>query len=254
MIGVDLRFALVWWHGAKFIDCLVHHHLAIGWKLAYLPEDLASFLFLLAGQVLPRLHAIQHAQLFVRREAREMLEPLQQELLPGWRQTPECGIILQGTFLFVGRQVFVATQPVAGMPALEWGFFGWPGNLGARCWRRLRFRLSGVRVVLGTTGEGNYQCDRQSGAGQILRYVLSLSHGTLNARWYFRCDQFEPNVRFLRIRSYILLQIQIVQQLEIGIQVVILIQGLQVADCTAWRVHEVCLHVGLNDPMIAREE
>ncbi len=86
-----------------------------GGKLPHLAKNLPRLLFLRGRQVLPGLHAVQHALLLLWRQAGEMLQPLPQQLLPRRRQTPKPRIILQGAFLFGWRQVFVAPQPVPRM-------------------------------------------------------------------------------------------------------------------------------------------
>jgi hypothetical protein len=68
--------------------------------LSHLAEDLARLLLLITSQMFPSLHAIEHAQLLLRRKVREMLESLSKLLLPFRRQTMECGIVLQGALLF----------------------------------------------------------------------------------------------------------------------------------------------------------
>lgn len=75
-VGVDDLFPLVRRHSPQVIDGLVHHASTIGRKLLHLAEDLSRLLLLFRSQVLPCLHAVQHAQLLLRRKTREMLKPL----------------------------------------------------------------------------------------------------------------------------------------------------------------------------------
>ena len=73
----------------------------------HLLVNLTRLLFLLGSQMLPNLHTVQHALLLLRGQGRKMLQPLPEQLLLIGRQTAECRIALQGTFLLPRRYVLV---------------------------------------------------------------------------------------------------------------------------------------------------
>ena len=114
-VGVDDGLALVGRHRPKIAHSSGHHALTIGRELPHLAEDLPSLLFLLGGEMFPGLHAVQHAQLLLRREIGKVLQSLAQPVLSLRRQAAERGIVLQCAFLFFRRQIFVPTKPVAGV-------------------------------------------------------------------------------------------------------------------------------------------
>ena len=195
--------------------------------------------------MLPGVHAIEHAQLLLRRKVGEVLQPLpQQVLLPGW-QPAKCGIILQRPFLLGRRHVFILAEPVTSMSLrLLRGMLlrtirvllrGWIMRLLRRgmrlwCWSALRrgsmLRWGRGRVMLKSSCSrqaGDRNRGRQGDRHQASRYVPPHLH------------VFSPLapllhrlVGILRIRNNILLQIEIVEKLKIGIDIVIFLQRLQI--------------------------
>lgn len=67
-VGVDDLFALLWRHRPQILHSGTHHPLAVRRKLAELTVELPRLVFLLGRQVLPSLHAVEHAQLLLRRQ------------------------------------------------------------------------------------------------------------------------------------------------------------------------------------------
>ncbi len=80
-----------------------------------------AWCFLRRGQVFPGFHALQDAVLLLRRQAAETPQAFPQNLLPQRRKAAEQGIVFEGFLLLVGRQVFVAAQPLSGVIALQPG-------------------------------------------------------------------------------------------------------------------------------------
>ena len=161
-----------------------------------------------------------------------MLQSLAQLLLLSGRQTPEAGIILQFAFLFSGRQIFVAPQPVAGMAlrcrasrrALPLDLRHPPRwRMLSLRWRVIRGSLSldlgRTKTILRQTGDRRRQGYHQTGERQPSRPVLSPPHGP-HPLFHFALLQI---LDLLLIRVHILLHIEIIQQLEIRIHVVILV-------------------------------
>ena len=112
-IGVYDCLALIGRHRTQVLNRGSQHALPVGWQLLHLLENLLRLLFLLGGQVLPSIHAVEHAQLLLRGQTGKVLESLSQLLLPFRWKTMECRVILERSFLFIGWQIFVATQPIA---------------------------------------------------------------------------------------------------------------------------------------------
>ena len=86
--------------------------------MLHLLENLLRPLFLLGCQVLPGIHAVEHAQLLLRGQTGKVLESLSQLLLPLRRKTAKCRVIVERAFLFIAGQIFVATQPIADVALL----------------------------------------------------------------------------------------------------------------------------------------
>ena len=63
-------------------------------------KDLPCLLFLLGRKMLPRLHAVEHAQLLLRRQVGKMLQALPKLLLSFRGQAAEGGIVLEFALLF----------------------------------------------------------------------------------------------------------------------------------------------------------
>ena len=133
-------------------------------------EELSCLLLLGGGQVLPGFHAIQNAQLLLRRKGRKMLQSLAQLLLPLGGQAAEFGIVLQRALLLIGRQICVSPQPIPGVTArlrrirLRTGYFS------VRCGRRRGLMLLCERC------SGNRERNRQARHPQIRRFVISPFH------------------------------------------------------------------------------
>ena len=65
--------------------------------------------------MLPGFHPAQDAFLLLRGQAGEVLQALQQLLLPRWRKFLKVRIFLKRLALLVGGQILVPAQPVTGM-------------------------------------------------------------------------------------------------------------------------------------------
>jgi len=117
-IRVDDLLALIGGHRTQVIDCFVDQPAPIWGQLLHFFENLTSLLLLLGSQMLPGLHAIQHPKLLLRRQAGETLQAIAKYLLTARGKVAKGRVILQGLLLLVRRQVFVLTQPVAGVPLL----------------------------------------------------------------------------------------------------------------------------------------
>ena len=84
----------------------------VGRQALHLAINLSRLLFLFRGQMFPGLHAVEHAQLLLRRQSGEMLQALPKNLLLFRGQTVKCRIILKFALLFRRGQVFIAPEPV----------------------------------------------------------------------------------------------------------------------------------------------
>ncbi len=67
-VGIDHLLALGRRHSPQVADRCTDHAPPIRWELLHLPENLSCLLFLIGSQMLPGLHAIQHALLLLRRQ------------------------------------------------------------------------------------------------------------------------------------------------------------------------------------------
>jgi hypothetical protein len=155
-----------------------------------------------------------------------MLQTLPELLLLRWRQPPELGIVLQHTFLFVGRHIFVTTQPVARVSrALRRS-----RRLLLTSWLVLRDWASGsgllVSIFLCHAGRGKGKHRRNNGQCQAFRQI---------PRMFQVSRLLFPRISFLFVFSLILasrrllptrasricrdfvLHRQLIKQLEIGI-------------------------------------
>ena len=118
LLGVNELVALFSRQVAHAADRPVDGLAAIGRQLPELLKDLARMLFLILSQVLPGFHAVEHPLLLLRWQAGEMLQPvLQSHLLLRWKP-PELRIAFERAALLRGRQIFVAAEPVSGVPGL----------------------------------------------------------------------------------------------------------------------------------------
>ena len=142
--------------------------------------------------MLPGFHAVQHAQLLLWRQIREMLQALPQLLLSFRGQAAECRILLQFALLFLWWQIFIAPQPVPGVASrlranlllagrllarwllswclrpwclLPWGLIGGGG-----------MPLLGREASLRQAGRWSSYCQSQCGAGQPSRPIVPPSH------------------------------------------------------------------------------
>jgi hypothetical protein len=71
--------------------------------LAELLKDLSRLLLLAGREVLPGFHAVEHAILLLRWQARKMLQAVLQLLLLSGGQLAELGITLKSPALLLGR-------------------------------------------------------------------------------------------------------------------------------------------------------
>jgi hypothetical protein len=115
---VDDAVALIGRHGTQVAHGRADHALPVGRQLLHPAEHIARFGFLAGSEVLPGLHAVQHALLLLRRKTGKVIEPLPQLLLPLGRQAAEAGIVLQHAFPVGGRKALIAAEPVPGMVLL----------------------------------------------------------------------------------------------------------------------------------------
>jgi hypothetical protein len=213
-VGVDDLLALPGRHRSQIAHRRGDHAPSVGRKLAELPENLARLLLLLGRQMLPRLHAVKHAQLLLGGQIGEMLQPLPQHLLPFRRKPPESGIVLESAFLLGRWQVFVPPQPIPRVAA------GLGIGLGSRLlWTcglvRRRCMSLGWSISLRDGRRRNGQPDRKHDRREPSRSWIRPPHCSRSAEC--AAQYTSPS----RIGYHILLQIQIVEQLEIGIHFVI---------------------------------
>ena len=118
LVRVDELVALFRRQVAHAADRPIDGLAAVGRQLPELLKDLARVLFLILSQVLPGLHAVEHAFLLLRRQAGKMLQSvLQPGLLLRWKP-PELRIVFERAALLRGRQIFIAAKPVSGVPGL----------------------------------------------------------------------------------------------------------------------------------------
>ena len=76
LLGVNELVALFSRQVAHAADRPIDSLAAIGRQLPELLKDLARVLLLILSQVFPRLHAVEHAFLLLRRQAGKMLQPV----------------------------------------------------------------------------------------------------------------------------------------------------------------------------------
>lgn len=175
-VGVDDLLALLGRHGTQISHRCAHHALAVRRKLTKLAVELARLILLLGSQMFPRLHSVQHLQLPLRRETREMLQSLPQQLLPLCRQTPERWITLQRAFLLFWWEILVPPEPVAGMALLLRMGLGRALHLCPRGLHRMPLLGLADLPSLGGAGEGNRQSNRQTGDRRQFRNVSPPRH------------------------------------------------------------------------------
>lgn len=158
--------------------------------------------------MLPSLHSLQNAVLLLRRQGAEALQPLAQPILPFCRQSSELGIAVECFLLVLGRDVLVLTQPVACVMLF--------------CWTVLTRSI--LFPAIGATARTLRCADRHTESQDQPSYQG-------NQRFVPRCHFFpstSPKAS-LRSCSHVGLNLQIIEHIEIGIQIVILIELLQIA-------------------------
>ena len=132
LVRVDELVALFRRQVAHAADRPIDGLAAVGRQLPELLKDLARVLFLILSQVLPGLHAVEHAFLLLRRQAGKMLQfVLQPGLLLRWKP-PELRIVFERAALLRGRQIFIAAKPVSGVPGLVLRAMRFIGAAGVR--------------------------------------------------------------------------------------------------------------------------
>src|SRR5260370_14351004 len=118
LVRVDELVALFRRQVAHAADRPIDGLAAVGRQLPELLKDLARVLFLILRQVLPGLHAVEHAFLLLRRQAGKMLQSvLQPGLLLRWKP-PELRIVFERAAGLSAVQIFIASKPVSGLPGL----------------------------------------------------------------------------------------------------------------------------------------
>jgi len=118
LVRVDELVALCGRHVAHAADRPIDGLAAVRRQLPELLKDLARMLLLILSEVLPGFHAVEHALLLLRRQAGKMLQPVLQPGLLLRRKPPELRIVFERAALLRGRQIFIAAQPVSGVPGL----------------------------------------------------------------------------------------------------------------------------------------
>jgi hypothetical protein len=102
---LDFPLARLRRHGAKRLYRAPHRLAAIRSQAIVLRGKVAEILPLVRGEMFPNFTAAQDLLLPLRRQAVEVLQPLNILLLALRRQTPELGIILQSPALLIERLV-----------------------------------------------------------------------------------------------------------------------------------------------------
>lgn len=174
-----------------------------------------------------------------------MLQPVLQLPLLLWRKSTKLRIALKSAPLLGGGEILVAAQPRAGVPRLVWrmGFISAIGGAIrggpirspsllkvvplAVCIFRLR-----VRAVL---REHRRQQQERCRTAQDLcpaQHALIRHHSQKILNWPL---QTRP-ARLLWICGYVVLHLQIVEHVKIGIQIIVAIESLQIAD-SGTRLH-----------------
>ena len=115
LIGVDELVALFRRQIAHPADGRVDGLAAVGRELLELPKQLTRAFFLIGGQVLPGLHAVEHALLLIGRQAGKTLQLLLQALLLLRGELAEFGVVLQFATLLFGGKIAILAKPVAGV-------------------------------------------------------------------------------------------------------------------------------------------
>ena len=118
LVRVDELVALFRCQVAHAADRPVDGLAAIGRQLPELLKNLARMLLLILSQVLPGFHAVEHAFLLLRRQVGKMLQPVLQPVLLLRRELPKLRIVFESAALLRGRQIFIAAEPVSGVPGL----------------------------------------------------------------------------------------------------------------------------------------
>ena len=138
LVGVDKLVSLCGRQAAHSTNRPVDGLAAIRRQLLELLKKLARLLLLIGSQVLPGLHAAEHALLLLRGHTGKMLQLVFQPPLLLGRKPPELGIVFEGAALLGRRQIFIAAEPVSGVSGLV---LRWTGFI----------RAAGVgTIVLGT--------------------------------------------------------------------------------------------------------
>jgi hypothetical protein len=118
LVGVNQLIALFRRKAAHLADSPIEGLAPVWRQLLEVLKDLLRPLLLVRSQVLPGLHAIEHALLLLGRQAGKMLQPLQQPGLLLRRKLSELRIVFEGAALLRGRQILIAAKPVSGVARL----------------------------------------------------------------------------------------------------------------------------------------
>jgi hypothetical protein len=216
--GVDEPIALVRRQATHAANRPVDGLAAIGRQLSELLEELTRLLLLIRSQVLPGFHPVEHAFLLLRRQAGEMLQPASQSRLLLRRKPAELGIVFERAALLRGRQILVAAEPVSGVAGLVLRRMGWIRAAGVGATFFLKVVPLPVRLRMRLLGRSERRRQQQKHC-QTAPNCRPSQHVWSPAR-----------SRILRIRDYVVLHLQIVKHVEIGVQFIVFLQRLQIAD------------------------
>ena len=245
LVRVDELVALFRRQVAHAADRPIDGLAAVGRQLPELLKDLARVLFLILSQVLPGLHAVEHAFLLLRRQAGKMLQSvLQPGLLLRWKP-PELRIVFERAALLRGRQIFIAAKPVSGVPGLVLRTMRFIGAAGVRGTFFLKpaplpIRMLGLRTRLlrrlrrQTLYLGERRRQQQKRC-QTARNVRPSQHALVPSSVAANGQPASHKRNFLarsgracpisaarensgsRIRGYVVLHLQFVEHIEIGV-------------------------------------
>ena len=243
LVRVNELVALFRRQVAHAADRLVDSLASIGRQLPELLKDLARMLFLILSQVLPGFHAVEHVFLLLRRKAGKMLQPVLQPGLLLRRKLSELRIVFERTALLGRRQIFIAAEPVSGVPRIVLRTMRFIGAARVRAtfvlkpvplpirtlglltrWRR---RLRRQTLYLGEQRrqqQKRHQTARNSFPTQhaLVPMPVSANFQLASHKWnFFARRDAASRVSTVdsgsRIRGYVVLHLQVVEHIEIGV-------------------------------------
>jgi hypothetical protein len=262
---VDELVTLFGWQVAHPADRPADSLAAVRRQLPELLKYLSRPLLLILRQVLPGFHAVEHPLLLLRWQIGKMLQPVLQSHLLLRRKPSELRIVFERAALLRGRQILIAAKPVSGVPGLVLRRMRFIGAAGVRAafflkpvplpirtlglLMRLLRRLRRPRLMP-SLGERQRQQQKHRQTARNLRpaqHALVPSSVSANLqlashkRNFLTCRDGACPVSAARdsgsrIRGYVVLHLQFVDHIEIGIQLAVPLQRLQIAD-GASRLH-----------------